>query len=91
MITAERALAIAKQAVAKTFDGDVEELFVPPYGVPTSDPPRHGFFRSWPEQPVWWVRYSPGSSGWMLQSSRLIVVAMRDGEILYWGSACDEG
>jgi hypothetical protein len=45
------------------------------------------------KEPCWWV-YAPwndGWDGWMLRSSRVMLISKRTGEILYDGSAGDEG
>jgi len=52
MISAETALAIAKKHVAATCEGDVEVLFGPPYGVPSSTAAGLNFYHSDFEQPV---------------------------------------
>ena len=48
-------------------------------------------YRSWPDQPVWYVFVGELGGFQALQSSRVIVVAKADGRVLYDGSATDEG
>lgn len=54
----------------------------------TESPPA-GLYRAWPEQPAWYVWFLPRTRG--LESSTVVVVSKRTGEVLGCGSAGDEG
>ena len=52
---------------------------------------RINIYRTWPEEPVWYV-YVPWDDGLVyIRSSRVILIAKKDGRVLYDGGAGVEG
>jgi len=50
-------------------------------------------YKTWPDEPCWYV-ICPWNDGYdlqMLRSSRIIVISKKTGNVLYDGSAHDEG
>lgn len=43
------------------------------------------------DEPCWYVRVPSEFDGMMLHNSRVLVVSRKTGNVLYSGSACDEG
>lgn len=81
-ITKQRALAIAARAIT-THDGQLECY--------SQKPDSCGIYGINLDQPCWYV-FAPWADGMLaLRSSRVMVISRLTGEILYDGSAGDEG
>lgn len=85
MITQEEAIAIAEKLHSTEF-----KL----YGVTRGVPSNFAIYGSFPRNPddVWCVYYSlrSGKVG-LIASGHAVVIANDTGQVLYDGSACDEG
>ena len=85
MITKERAVAIAEKLHGPKF-----KLYQVTHGVPEN----FAIYGSFPRNPddVWCVSCSIGSGkANVLASGHAVVISKETGNVLYDGSACDEG
>lgn len=81
-ITKQKALGIA----ARTFANHRNQ-----FKCYSKKPESCRIYVTYPEQPCWYVYIPSGDSPCILRNSRVIVISRLTGEILYDGSACDEG
>lgn len=80
----KRAAAIARQALASTAKCELE-IF--------AEKPENIILYNQPTEPCWYIiaPWNDGLDGKILRSSHLIVISKISGQILYDGSANDEG
>jgi hypothetical protein len=81
-ISRDKAKRIAGKACALPLDS-MEVFDTPPEGW--------RLYRLEGDEPCWYVRVPSEFSSMMLQSSRVLVVSRKTGNVLYIGSAGDEG
>lgn len=81
-ITKQRALAIAARAV--TPRGGQFQCY-------SQKPTNCNLYSINTDQPCWYVYPPSADKQFKLRSSRVIIISRLNGEIIYDGSACDEG
>lgn len=84
-VTRRMALDIATRALAQSVVSE-------PLICHGRKPPQFRIYATLPE-PCWWVQapWGDGKDGFMLRSSRVIVIGRKSGRIFYDGPAGDEG